>query len=66
MDKEMDFNKYKEEHTDTVVEEIICVKCLHRCISVRPKKTWLKNLGCPKCHKSGYIIGTGQILEVDE
>ena len=44
------------------VSEVICVKCLHRSMCVRPIKTLLKKLECENCGP-GYIIETGQILE---
>ena len=45
------------------VSEIICVKCGKRFISVRPYDTLLKDLECPKCHKKGFCIETGQIFD---
>lgn len=45
-----------------IVQETMCVKCLHRWIDVRPESTWLKNCECPNCGEIGYVIGTGQIL----
>ena len=47
------------------VSEVICVKCGKRWISVRPEKTLLKDLECENCGQ-GYVIETGQILEVYE
>ena len=60
----IDFDKYKEENTPHVVQEVICLSCLHRWIAVIPQGTLLKDLECPKCNKSGYVIATGQ--EIDE
>lgn len=51
-----------EAYLPHVVSEVICVKCGHRWISVRPEKTLLKDLVCPNCGQ-GYVIETGQILE---
>ena len=51
-----------EEYTPHEVSEVICVKCCHRWISVRPKGTLLKNIECPNCGK-GYVINTGQSVE---
>lgn len=64
----MDFQKYKEEHTQHIVHEAMCVSCLHRWIEVRPQGTLLKELECPNCGKVGYVIATGQEIEneVDE
>lgn len=47
-----------------MVSEVICVKCGHRWISVRPSITLLKDLECPNCGQS-FVIETGQILEED-
>jgi len=47
-----------------VVSEVICVKCGHRQISVRPEGTLLKDLECAGCHKQGFVIETGQ--EIDD
>lgn len=60
----MDFNKYKEENTPHIVQEVVCLKCLHRWIAVMPKGTLLKDLEC-KCGNVGYVIATGQDLEVE-
>lgn len=59
----MDFLKYKEEHTPHIVQEVVCLKCLHRVISVRPKGAFLKNLVCANCGEVGYVIATGQEIE---
>lgn len=47
------------------VSEVICVKCGERWVSVRPEKTLLKNIECKTCG-AGYVIETGQILEIYE
>ena len=44
------------------VAEMICLMCLKRFIDVRPVGTLLKNLECPGCHKTGYIIETGEYM----
>ena len=41
------------------VSEVICVKCGLRWIPVRPEKTLLKELECPKCGQ-GFVIETGE------
>jgi hypothetical protein len=55
----IDLNKYREEKTPHKVSEVICVKCYHRFISVRPVNVLLKNLECEKCG-AGFIIETGE------
>jgi len=40
----IDLNKYREEKTPHKVSEVICVKCFHRWISVRPVGVLLKAL----------------------
>ena len=45
------------------VSEVICIKCLHRWIAVRPVTITLKNLECAWCHEQGYIIETGEVFE---
>lgn len=45
------------------VSEVICVKCLKRWICVRPMGTHLKELECPNCRTTGYVIETGELLE---
>jgi nitrite reductase/ring-hydroxylating ferredoxin subunit len=44
------------------VSEVICVKCGERWLAVRPEKTLLKDLECPK-HHTGFSIETGEIVE---
>lgn len=48
------------------VHEAMCVKCLHRWVEVRPAKTLLRELECPKCGEIGYVINTGEILNGGE
>ena len=45
------------------VSEVICLKCLYRWIAARPAETLLKSLECPCCHKSGFVIETGETVE---
>ena len=45
------------------VSEVICIRCGHRWISVRPTITLLKDLECPECEKVGFVIETGQSLD---
>lgn len=42
------------------VSEVICVKCCHRWIAVRPEMILLKELECPNCGQDGYTIETGE------
>ena len=44
------------------VSEVICVKCGHRWIAVRPEDSKLRDLECPNCTKQGYAIETGEVL----
>jgi Zn finger protein HypA/HybF involved in hydrogenase expression len=54
------------EKTPHVLSELICIKCRKRWIGARPEGTRLKDLECPKCHKQGFIIETGEALESDD
>jgi Zn finger protein HypA/HybF involved in hydrogenase expression len=49
-----------EEHIPHKVSETICIKCGHRQIDVRPEGTLLKDLECPQCRETGFIIETGE------
>lgn len=42
---------------------VVCLKCLHRWVAVRPETTWLKELECPLCNLTGYAIETGEVIE---
>lgn len=53
---------YFEDYLPHTVSEVICVKCGHRWISVRPDRTLLKDIECANCGK-GYVIETGQNIE---
>lgn len=53
---------YFEDCLPHTVSEVICVKCGHRWISVRPDQTLLKDIECVNCGK-GYVIETGQNIE---
>ena len=65
-----EFSKYKEAHTPHIVQEVVCLKCLYRWIAVRPKETKLKELKCANlsflCGVTGFVIATGQELEVEQ
>lgn len=54
-----------EENTPHTVSEVICLRCLHRWICVRPEKTLLKEIECPQCKYDGAVINTGQDLGGD-
>lgn len=56
MGKIIDININKEH----IVSEVICVNCKQRFLDIRLKEIWLKDLQCPKCNQTGYIIETGQ------
>ena len=60
------FNDYKENNTPHIVHEAMCIFCTHRWIEVRPEGTLLKDLECPSCRKRGYVIATGQEIDVEE
>ena len=45
------------------VSEVICVKCLHQWIDVRPEGVPLKNLECGFCREIGFVIETGEDIE---
>ena len=51
-----------EENMEHVVSEVICLKCLHRWISVRPRTCLLKEIHCD-CGNVGYVIETCQEME---
>lgn len=53
----------KNEHK---VSEVVCLKCHSRWIAVRPAETLLKELECPKCGFSGYVIETGETILEDK
>ena len=55
---------YFEDNLPHVTAEVICVKCLHRFIDVRPTSILLKELECHQCGEKGYIIYTGQETEI--
>ena len=45
------------------VKELICIGCKYRFIDVSPCGLVLKDMVCPECGKTGYLICTGQDLE---
>ena len=54
-----------EENLPHKVSEVICINCMNRWIAVRPVKTLLKDLECPKCQIKGFVIETGEIIDYD-
>jgi hypothetical protein len=52
-----------EDYQPHLIQEVICLKCLHRCISVRPEGTLLKKLECLCCGQIGYTIATGEWID---
>ena len=44
------------------VSVVICLKCLHRWVAVRPVGTLLKELECKNCG-AGYVIETGEDID---
>ena len=46
--------------TPHTVQEVMCVKCLHRWIAVVPCGTPLKDLECAGCGRAGAAINTGE------
>lgn len=66
MSRTIDFNKHKESREAQIVQEVVCLSCLHRWIAVRNAKIMLKELQCQKCEKIGNVIATGQQIEVKE
>lgn len=60
----LNFDKAKlkqEENIPHKYSEVVCLKCLHRFISVRPVECRLKDLECT-CGEVGYIIETGEVV----
>lgn len=51
-----------EDNLPHEISEVICLKCLNRWIAVYPEEVLLKDLQCPKCEETGYVIKTGQTL----
>jgi len=48
------------------ISEVICLNCKRRWMSLRPLVCYLTELECPGCHKTGFVIETGEELEVEE
>lgn len=54
-----------EENVPHRISEVICLKCLHRWVAVRPETTLLKILEC-QCGAVGFVIETGELIVNDE
>jgi hypothetical protein len=59
-----DFLEY-EENIPHEVSEVMCINCKKRWIAVRPTITLLKDIDCPGCNQTGYVIETGQKINED-
>lgn len=46
------------------VSEVVCLVCLKRWVAVRPETTLLKQLQCPACKRIGFVIETGENLDL--
>lgn len=57
---------YIEENLPHKTSEVVCLWCLKRWIAVRPMTTLLKDLECAGCHKQGYVIETGEIIDTED
>ena len=59
----MDYNI--EDYMVSKASEVMCMNCLHRWFSIRPVDVLLKDLECPKCHETNYVIETGEVIYED-
>ena len=57
---------YIDENLPHKTSGVVCLGCLKRWIAVRPTATPLKDLECPQCHKQGYVIETGEIIDTED
>jgi len=55
-----------ESNVPHIVQEVVCLSCISRWIDVRPESVWLKDIVCPHCGETGFVICTGQIMPADE
>lgn len=51
-----------ESHMQHTISEVICINCSHRWIAVRPSVTPMKDMRCPACEETGWVIETGQFI----
>lgn len=56
---------YIEENMPHKVSEVLCVNCKYRWIAVRPCTCKLKDIECPQCCQQGYVIETGETIDVE-
>lgn len=65
MNKVIDLDEYRDNKYEGkwLVQDLICLKCRHRHISVHPDIAKLRFMQCPKCGRVGFIVATGQALE---
>lgn len=54
------------ENTPHKVSEVICINCKYRWLAVRPVDTLLKDLECPYCGMQGYVIETGEEININK
>lgn len=54
-----------EAYLEHEVAELICLKCLHRRITVYPVTTLLGDMEC-ECGAVGFLVKTGQTLPESE
>lgn len=57
---------YIEENMPHKVSEVVCLMCLSRFICARPCNVLLKELQCDACGETGYIVETGESMEIEE
>ena len=57
---------YIEENMPHKVSEVLCVNCKYRWIAVRPCECKLKDIECPCCYQQGYVIETGETIDVED
>ena len=65
MSKALNLDEYRDSKYKGkwLVQNLICLKCRHRHISVHPDIAKLRFMQCPNCGQVGFIIATGQALE---
>ncbi len=55
-----------DHYRDHRLSHVICLKCHHRWLGLRPANVKLIELECPNCNKQGFVIETGEILTDEE
>lgn len=65
--KVINFQDVLEASLPHTLSEVICIRCYHRWIAIRPVGTKLKNIECPRCGP-GAVIETGENIDncIDE